>query len=151
VKLLAKKVITGCESDGTAHSPYLTRYTLIQSRLGAAYIHVFHRSDRDDHHDHPWNFLSVILWRGYFEETEVISDHNWKGDPYYLRIKKRVWPGTILFRRATWKHRVVLVDEQPAVTLVIRGPYLREWGFILRVGHRRAWQRWKEYFEERGC
>lgn len=157
MKVLAKKIIYGCESRGDGDSPYLMRLTLLETKLGAAYIHVFHRSDADEHHDHPWPFVSLILWRGYLEETprpcvcgtEPMPDGRryWcdRCMPHRLR---RMWPGMILFRRATHRHRVQLVDRKRAVTFVIRGPYVREWGFFREDGH---WQRWKEYFAERGC
>lgn len=140
-RLLAKKIIFGCDSRGDGNSPYLTRWTLLSCRLGAIYIHKFHRSDSPEHHDHPWNFASVILWRGYIEETVSVR-HNSQQWNY-----KRVWPGMTLRRQATWRHRVILVDDKPAWTLVFRGPERREWGFFTAKG----WQRWKEYFKERGC
>src|ERR1700721_599838 len=69
MKLLHKKTIMGCEARGGGNSPYLTRITLIETRRFSIYLHWFHRSDADDLHDHPWDFTSMILWRGYAEET----------------------------------------------------------------------------------
>jgi hypothetical protein len=149
LRLFSKKTIRGCESDGTADSPYLTRWTLIGSDKFAVYLHKFHRSDRDDLHDHPWPFISIILWRGYFEEVPAVWTYE-PADHYSnegLRKRKRVWPGAVLFRKATHQHRVILVNGKPAWTLVIRGAYVRDWGFLTGAG----WQRWKEYFKERGC
>lgn len=51
------------------------------------------------------------------------------------------------YRPAAWRHRVVLVNDKPSVTLVFRGPYHREWGFFTAKG----WQPWEPYFKERGC
>jgi len=186
MRLLTKKVIMGCDSRGDGESPYLTRICLIETRFGAAYIHKFHRSDADEHHDHPWAFASLILWRGYEEETPTpdlieYEGANWTRYHELVSIRisrkfttreqieyasldafasnfddrsmrdmcsrKRKWPGMVLFRRATHRHRVVLIDGKPAWTLVIRGPYVRDWGFFTYQG----WQRWKEYFKERGC
>lgn len=144
---MRKKIIYGCDSRGDAQSPYLTRWTLLSSKLGAIYLHKFHRSDSPEHHDHPWAFVSIILWRGYVEETSVLADIATNGTEYRLHRTRRAWPGMILFRRATHCHRVVLVNDKPAWSLVIRGPYVRDWGFFTKAG----WQRWKEYFEERGC
>lgn len=171
------KIIYGCESRGDAHSPYLVRWKLLETKLGAVYLHRFLRSDADDHHDHPWPFVSVILWRGYVEETAILDriesfsgtvdecdallakGDGWEWGGYSMadnasvfrahwQIKRRrVWPGMVLFRSAEHRHRVELVNEREAWTLVIRGKYVREWGFFTK----RGWQRWKEYFEERGC
>jgi hypothetical protein len=185
VKFIKKKIIYGCDSRGDGESAYLTRLTVIETRLGAIYLHKFHRSDDVDQHDHPWGFVSVILWRGYFEETawpvereaEPMDWHRWH-DLIDIRMKrpftskesaefqvfeevvdrldaiegkpqprKRVWPGMVLLRKATHRHRVVLIDDKPAYSLVIRGPYVRQWGFFTSKG----WQQWREYFKERGC
>jgi hypothetical protein len=165
VKILAKKIIYGCDSRGDGNSPYLTRWTLIETRFGAVYLHKFHRSDSPEHHDHPWRFASFILWRGYVEETAcpacggtgvvrigesgLVSLNDCRcGAPYVDSHKrKRVWPGMLLFRKATHRHRVVLVDGKPAWTLVVRGPYERIWGFFTPKG----WQDFRDYFRERGC
>lgn len=157
MKLLKKKIIYGCDSRGDGDSPYLTRVTLIETRLGAVYLHKFHRSDSPEHHDHPWWFTSLILWRGYIEETpacildglpdETVCSPLCHECGQVVHKRKRVYPGMVLFRRATHRHRVVLVNDKPAYTLVIRGPYVRDWGFFTSKG----WQRWKEYFTERGC
>lgn len=155
----AKKIIYGCDSRGDGDSPYLTRWTLASNRLFAVYLHRFHRSDNPEHHDHPWAFCSIILWRGYFEETEAASyvasahetyatGHPARGWDHDLpHPQKRVWPGMILFRRAAHRHRVILVGEREAWTLVIRGPIVRKWGFFTKNG----WQPSDEYFKERGC
>lgn len=134
---IGKKIIYGCEGRGDGDQPYLTRYTLFQCRLFQLCLHVFHRSDHDDHHNHPWNFTSIILWRGYYEET---MQHE-------TLVRKRVWPGMVLRRKATHRHRVVLKDGKKAVTLVIMGKYRQTWGFFTSEG----WVRWKEYFVKNKC
>lgn len=132
--MIGKRIIYGCEARGDGDKPYLTRYTLISIPGFILCIHVFHRSDADDLHDHPWNFTSLILWRGYREET---ADGK----------KKRVWPGMVLRRKATHRHRVELVNGKKAVTLVIMGKYRKSWGF---------WEAgkfidWRKYFIKKGC
>lgn len=128
----SKKIIYGCDGRGDGDSPYLTRYTLLDTSLFQACVHIFHRSDGDELHDHPWPFVSVILWRGYIEETP-------KG-------RRHKWPGMILFRGAKHVHRVELVGVN-AVTLVFMGPRERPWGFFTAQG----WQFWRDYFREKGC
>lgn len=133
MKLPSRKIIYGCESRGDADSPYLTRWTLLDTRWGRVYLHVFHRSDADELHDHPWSFVSLILWRGYVEETP--------------RGRFRRWPGSLAYRPASWRHRVDLIGGKPAVTLVVTGAPVRQWGFWTA----RGWQHWREYFAEKGC
>jgi hypothetical protein len=138
-------IIYGCEATGDKDSPYLTRHTLIERKRWQLLIHRFHRSDKDDLHDHPWWYVSIILWRGYVEETfdkkvMIVGRHR-------KRNKKRVWPGQILFRSAHHAHRVELVDGKPAVTLVLTGQKKWKWGFYTRHGYRY----WRDYFEDQGC
>lgn len=166
--LIAKKIIYGCESRGDADSPYLTRYSLPRLGRFRAALHVFHRSDHDEMHDHPWPFVSVILWRGYVEETPcpLCAWDLQEGDEIEVdgitlrlvasccgrcentgRVRKRVWPGSVLIRRPEHAHRVELVDGKKAITLVVMGPRVREWGFFTRGG----WERWTEYYRRLGC
>ena len=141
MRLFQKKTIYGCEARGDAESAYLTRYCLIAGRFGQVAVHVFHRSDADDLHDHPWPFLSFILWRGYVEVTDEIRDR------HIARIGRRKIPGMMLFRRPEHQHRVELIDGKKAVTLVVMGPIVREWGFLTSEG----WKQWRRYFQEKGC
>lgn len=131
--MIKKKIIYGCEARGDANSPYLTRYTLVETKWFQLCLHIFHRSDEVDLHDHPWPFLSLLLWRGYMEETPT--------------GKSRKWPGMILYRKAKHIHRVELIDERKAVTLVLMGKRYREWGFIVN----NRWMQWQNYFKEKGC
>lgn len=134
MKIVAKQIIYGCESRGDGKSPYMTRYAFPRIGPVRMCLHVFHRSDADDLHDHPWPFVSVILWRGYREQSAG------------ARLKRK-WPGMILFRPATHVHRVELVDGKRAISLVFMGRRIREWGFFTRQG----WKLWTKYFAENGC
>src|ERR1700728_4525634 len=111
--LRVERIMRGCDAPGDVESLYMTRLTLFQgANKGVKLcIHIFHRSDFDDLHDHPWNFWSLILWRGYNEIAEVGS--------------QRVWPGQMIRRKADWRHRVQLLREngreKKAITLVWMG------------------------------
>lgn len=162
---MKKKIIYGCEARGDERSPYLIRYTFFECKYFQICLHIFLRSDHTEQHCHPWNFLSIILWRGYFEETidwpTCCNKAMWLDGKKYEclhcnhvvhynqepRKLKRYWPGMILFRKATYRHRVVLVNDKKAVTLVIMGKYRRPWGFFTNSG----WLEWKKYFEKNKC
>jgi hypothetical protein len=166
---MKKKIIYGCEARGDESSPYLIRYSLFECKYFQICLHVFLRSDHQEHHDHPWNFLSIVLWRGYFEETIIWPEckccgrkMSFTGKAYLCwcvgndhvilynqepRKLKRYWPGMILFRKAAHRHRVVLVNEKKAVTLVIMGKYRKSWGFFTNSG----WLEWKKYFVKNKC
>lgn len=133
LKVFQKKIIHGCEERGDYGSPYLTRYTLLDIKNFQLCLHIFHRSDAEDLHDHPWPFISLILWRGYVEVTP-------KG-------RSRKWPLMMLFRNATHSHRVELVGNKKSVSLVLMGKRKREWGFFTKEG----WTQWQKYYTDKGC
>jgi len=140
-----KLIIHGCEARGDYDQPYLTRWILLKREKFAIYFHKFHRSDADDLHDHPWSFISLILWRGYNEVTFAKSKYGFMN--LTERVTKRIYPGMIIFRKATHTHRVELLNNKPAFTLVIRFKYVRYWGFWIN----KQWQDFREYFKEQGC
>jgi len=139
---MRKRVILSCEGE-----PYLTRWTLFRLGPFALFLHKFHISDEVRAlHDHPWSFLSLILWRGYYEHTP-------KG-------KKRIYPGMILWRPAEWLHRVELLECSdshpehflprglPAWTLVLHLRRRRTWGFD-EPGE--GWIPWRQWHKSKGC
>jgi hypothetical protein len=135
---MRKLIIHGCEARGDGRDPYLTRWIIFKFRLIALYFHQFHRSDAEDLHDHPWNFISIILWRGYYEQTFTSGG--------LLKIK-RVYPGTILYRKSSHAHRVILIDRKPAYTLVVRFKDKLNWGFYQRG----TYINFIKYFKKMGC
>lgn len=107
---------------------------------GRLYLHKFYRGDEDLHlHDHPWPFVSLILTRGYWEETlwrpgdgyvkgsypTWGADNEWRTKKFYRRF-------SLLRRPATWKHRVILKDSKPVWTIVKTGVKERSWGFWIK-------------------
>lgn len=141
-------------------SLYLRRFILARTPWGALYLHHIVRSDHDRClHDHPWSFVTLMLWGGYWEETPGAVEVRWDGDPpalgqFYARPvgerRKRVWyrPGTLRRVPAHWCHRVVIPDEQPAWTLVLTTPRQRTWGFWTADG----WMQWRAFLAgEREC
>lgn len=142
--------IFGCEEyePGGASMLYMRRWLLRRKPEGVSvYLHVFFRSDGGrEIHDHPWPFVSLILWRGYLEITQEYTED---GPPCYVRRPiRRKWPGMVLVRPARWRHRVELVGNKPAVTLVFAGKRCRDWGFYSAEGD---FTQWEQYFREKGC
>lgn len=133
MKIIAKQIIYGCEARGDKNSEYMTRYAFPRIGPVRMCLHVFHRSDAEDLHDHPWPFVSILLWRGYVEQTAL--------------GRRRFYPGAILFRKANHAHRVELIDGKKAVTLVFMGKRIRTWGFFAAQG----WTEWTKYFRTKGC
>ena len=146
MKLFKKSIIRGCESRGDSDKPYLIRWTIIECNAFKLCIHKFLRSDADVMHDHPWNFWTFIVRRGYIEETPSERYEDSCSSTGELK-HKRIKPFSFLWRPATHRHRVILMDNKPAWTIVLMGKYVRQWGFWTTKG----WQIWNKYFKENGC
>jgi hypothetical protein len=91
------------------------------------YFHCFLRSDYDELHDHPWDWMSLIFrgacWEHFFRDP---AEYDWEKDfgedastgaiavqrgPYYdspYQLKKAWGPGSLRFGRADMAHRVEL-------------------------------------------
>lgn len=155
IKLLTNALIRFCEKTnrvltitGTAgpDDVYLVRYFVIRSKYFNFFIHRFLRSDRDDLHDHPWNFMTYLVDGAYKEkkwnpstgEIEVMVRENytcWRdwSDSRLVHHQRN----SLVFRKATDQHQVVVFNElkpheikSAALTICITGPTIREWGFI---------------------
>jgi hypothetical protein len=138
---------------GGHDDPYMLRWYLIpRNRLFNIYLHKFLRDDNDQAlHDHPWWFVSFMLKGGYFE---MIPGPN--GGLSRSVIKRTA--GSLAFRPATHRHRVVLFrnqwGRQPCWTIVVTGRAKRSWGFWCPKG----FVPWKQFVAQndegdigRGC
>jgi hypothetical protein len=112
---------------------YLRRFYLTPRIFGRRiFLHHIVRSDKDrDLHDHPWNFVTVILRYGYWETLNGI-----------------VWafhrPLSVLRRQSEDAHRITLAarrNQKGAWTLVFVGKRQRRWGFHTPDG----WVYWRDY------
>jgi hypothetical protein len=125
--------------------PYLWRLRIINLPWFGIYLHRFLAADDDCLHDHPFAFVSIILWGGYWEES-------FKGDPlkwaYWVINRRWYWPGSVLFRRAQWAHRIEVPHVGKTWSLVLRGPRVRPWGFFTK---RFGWVHWRQYSHTEHC
>jgi hypothetical protein len=136
IALTIKKVINPKRDPdfviGGHDDPYMLRWYLIRTRFGSVYLHEFIHSDNDVHHDHPWSSASVAL--GY------VKEHGGSMTEELGTIARPVLPGTMVFRRADFAHRIV-VTKPGFRTLFFIGPKWREWGFHCPKG----WVSWKKF------
>lgn len=153
---------------------YLIRYYLVRSKYFNIFIHQFLRSDRDDLHDHPWDFCTYLVRGSYVErkwnekkgEVERFTRTNtpalvWGDVNGWHEGRERIKYRTFVFRRATDQHQV-LVDQElkrdqkhlAPLTICVTGPQRREWGFIKEATASsdgrdpyliRTWVDWREY------
>jgi len=114
-------------------------------RLGEpenVYIHRFLESDEDRAlHDHPWSWISHILWGSYLEHTPADPK-----TPNGVTVATRRRAGEATIRLdGSWPHRIELEANQP-LTLFITGDKKRNWGFWCPQGWRHH-----EEFAVYGC
>ncbi|SKL83258.1 hypothetical protein [Mycobacteroides abscessus] len=115
--------------------PYLLRwYVIPRNRWLNVYLHKFLRDDEDRAlHDHPWWFVSLMLWGQYVEFTDEGRAVRSAPEPW-----RWFWGDQPLaFRPGTWRHRVELIkvpprNPIPCWTLIITGRRRRLWGFWCR-------------------
>lgn len=158
IELLLKPIIWICiktgrvfniTGTGGAEDVYLIRYYVVKSSWFNIFIHIFLRSDRDDMHDHPWNFGTYVV-RGSYRE-EVPNPEDAKPGVWTPTIQTNL-RGTIHARWATRKaeqlHRVKLDKElkfsekdQGTMTICFTGRTRRDWGFM-KDG---KWTLWTKY------
>ena len=132
---------------GDPARPYMLRwYILPRNPLLNVYLHKFVRDDDDRAlHDHPWPSVSVLLKGRYLEQ---MHGKNLLGEPGIIKVM-RSWQWwslfgiPIVFRRATHRHRIELIDGDPAWTLFVTGPVVRDWGFWCPKGFV-PWQKFVE-------
>lgn len=107
------------------------------------YVHRFLRSDEDRAlHDHPWPWATLLLSGQYHEY--LADDETNPAGPASPRLRQA---GDLVVRgRAARPHRIELIDGEPAITLFLTGPTVREWGFWCADG----WRHWKQFLD-RGC
>lgn len=103
---------------GTSESPYMLRWWILpRNRWFNIYLHKIVRDDDDRAlHDHPWPSLSWIISGQLMEQV-----------PNKRRLLKRsLLP---VYRHPTFRHRLELVNNEPAKTIFVTGPKVRNWGF----------------------
>jgi hypothetical protein len=156
IELLLKPVIRLCEKTGRVFNitgtgadtdVYLIKYYVFQNKYFNVFIHIFLRSDRDDMHDHPWNFGTYVIRKGYKEEVINPEDPR-VFIPTILVNVRDVCQNRWATRKAETLHRVKLYHEFTMaekdiapMTVCITGPTKRDWGFV-KDG---KWIFWKKY------
>jgi len=149
-------------------TPYLHRFVLDEGdqlikneERSKVYLHFIYASDEDrDPHDHPFDFESQIIWGSYREQRYHRACKHcaniFMGDvkeckrcgaklhavPQYG--PRHYEPGMVNVLEAHGLHRLEVV-KGPVVTLVRRGPKVREWGFQTEDG----WEHHASYIKRK--
>ncbi len=133
--------------------PYMTRYWIGRLRL-----HIFHRGDPDDCHDHPGDFRTFPL-TSYVEE--VVMPNRYVGEPEFETHAQVVRAFRLHFRPAEHTHRVLgrwngqrpatipnadsIVAPGKVITIVWWGKKRRKWGFLKQRDGKWCWITWRDY------
>lgn len=126
-------------SDGRV---YLDRWGVGHDRIGRVLLHKMSAPDPGiDLHDHPWWFVSIVLWGGYTEQRALqreapgfalIADRY----PTCTRgIVERRRVGSVKTMRLDECHTITELHARSCWTLVIGGPRRRSWGFYMPDGY----------------
>lgn len=138
--------------DREGRNPYLIRYYMLyidRDDNGGfpfnIFIHKFIIGDDADKHDHPWNFFTLILSGGYYEEYE----ENIEGEK--VTLTKYRAPGFFQYVNSTHTHRVTLPENKGCWTLFIPLKKNREWGFWKKNpnSEEKIWMEAKQYLKEK--
>jgi len=110
--------------------PYLIRITLLKCPWFSVKIHKALISDPAIPHDHPWNYLSIILWGGYYEEAQAINPFKaFNSEPSTIWKQRWYGPGSFLYRKGDKFHKLIIPIGRPSISLIFVGKKWRDWGF----------------------
>lgn len=111
---------------------YLRRWRLVQTPWFGVYLHRIQRPDGDRYlHDHPWSFVSLILWGGYREAYLDQADAAFTPD----RPRNRWLRAGTMHRMGRGSfHAIRRLLRVPTWTLVLVGPRRHGWGYLTDDG-----------------
>lgn len=113
---------------------HVVRYRIIGTPWGGIYLHQFVNADVRTFHDHPWNFVSVILRGGYVEATPPTSEGVGLDRTATLGGFTTKWAGSFNRKRATDLHYIADLLRTPTWTLIFVGRRQRVWGYVDEAG-----------------
>lgn len=126
---------------GDPACPYITRWVVDIGPLGSLRLHHWYgNDDQRAMHDHPWGFLTLVLWGGYADVhyAEPPTEHG-----SYHTVTEWLRAGQIRWRSATHAHTV---QTTGAWTLLWTQPKQRYFGFFVRLGSRVKWFKANKFF-----
>lgn len=95
-------------TDIDGRNVYLRRWALRLPFGRKIMLHHILRADDDRcQHDHPWGFVTLVLWGGY---VELVGED---------QRMQRMRPGRIGRRPAEFRHRIIFLPRGHAWTLVL--------------------------------
>lgn len=110
-----KRILPHKDLGWTELNEKFTRFTLIKTPWFRVFLHRLNAPHwHPQAHDHPWDFVTILLWKGYYEKTPEGT--------FFRR------PGTVLYRAAEFAHNVI--TDGTAWSIVVTGRKKRDWKFV---------------------
>lgn len=107
---------------------YLRRWRIVQTPWFGLYLHQIWEADSDrDPHNHPFGFVSLMLRGGYSEWVQDLC-----GDTGVTMLRR---PLRLHHTPRFVFHRILVLGQIPAWTLVFVGRRHPEWGFATERGY----------------
>ena len=126
---MSKKNLFKTKTIFSGGKPFLKRLSLYLSK-GSIKLHIIINDDMDEHHSHPWDFESVIIFGGYHEE---ILNEDKTIDKKTFRI------GDVNQKRHYQKHKTKLFRflgfKIPAITIGKYSDKLELCSFCKELGY----------------
>jgi hypothetical protein len=149
--------LTWREKLGPKECPYIERWVLNLGRAGSLRLHHWFRSDDERaKHDHPADFVTLVLKGAYTDIQLTDPGRNEGSDAQGSSIAgpgsfERMTVGKLRFRPAEHRH-TVSVDQGGCWTLLYFFPDRRDWGFWVprRLDGKLKFTKSNKYFLEHG-
>ena len=95
---------------------HFKRWEILKTRWGSIWLHAIYKADADKHlHNHPWDFISVVLRGSYYEQTPLGN--------------KKQYPGKINVRDGSEYHKILELVSPVVYTLFFASKPKRLWGY----------------------
>ena len=68
------------EIKSKAGELHFKRWEILKTHFGSIWLHAIYKADTDKHlHNHPWDFISVVLRGSYYEQTPLGNKKQYPG------------------------------------------------------------------------
>lgn len=101
---------------------HFQRYAIFETPILSLYIHKIYKRDEDLHlHNHPWNFITMVLDGGY---EELLPNG-----------KRNKIPGTISWMSRNGYHKINQIIAGPVTTIFLSFGKWMPWGYDVNGNH----------------
>ena len=110
--------------------PYLSRFFFIKTPWFSVFLNVLHGPDTYSHlHDHPVDFLSLLLWGGYSEHS--VYELYTEGGGYLGTTNRGIeYHSWYNWMPHTKRHRIISTTGK-VVTLCFASAKRQDWGYFV--------------------